>query len=152
MAAVMITNNQIKLVHTLKSAIHLNDSSYCEILDNWFRVSSSKELNSAQAEELISELKKHAVSIGAWESQPDQRKKFDEWESRAGGMATPQQLRKIEVMWHEISRTEEPGGRKKALRSFLERVVKVSDLRFLDFEGAGKIINALQAMGKRKTA
>lgn len=95
MATVMITKNQIKLVHTLKGALHLDDSAYREILDKWFHVRSSKDLTSAQAEELISELKKHAVSIGAWESQPDQRKKFDEWESRTGGMATPQ---------HEVGR------------------------------------------------
>jgi hypothetical protein len=49
-----------------------------------------------------------------------------------------------------VSRIEDPKDRRKGLRSFLERVVKISDLRFLDQDGAGKIINALSAMQKQE--
>ncbi len=152
MAAAKITKNQIKMIHTLKSALCLDDPTYREILSERFQVESSKEFTISQAEELIRALRERAVLSGVWESRPDQRKKFDEWEHRTGGMATPQQLRKIEVMWRDVSRIDEPEGRKKALRSFLERVAKVSDLRFLDFHGAGKMINALHSMKKRKAA
>jgi hypothetical protein len=147
-----ITKAQIKIVHSLKNALRLDDPIYREILDTWFQVGSSKDLTAAQAETVIRELKGMAVSSGVWEERSARKKKFDEWENRRGAMATPPQLRKIEAMWQEVSRIEEPEGRKKALRSFLERIAKVSDLRFLDFEGAGKVINALTSMRKRKAA
>jgi hypothetical protein len=147
-----ITKAQIKMIHCLKSALEIDDPTYREILDTWFQVGSSKDLTAAQAETLIRELKEKAVSAGVWEQRPVRKKKFDEWEGRRGDMASPPQLRKIEVMWSEVSRIEDPEGRKKALRSFLERIAKVSDLRFLDFEGAGKVINALNSMRKRKAA
>jgi hypothetical protein len=152
MKTASITKNQIKLVHSLKSALQLDDPTYRSILDEWFKVTSSKELTMTQAEVLIRELKDIAVRAGVWEQRPARQKKFDEWDGRRGNIATPPQLRKIEAMWQDVSRIEEPECRKKALRSFLERVAKVSDLRFLDFEGAGKVINALNSMRKRKAA
>lgn len=147
-----ITKNQIKMVHTLKNALQLDDPTYREILDTWFQAASSKDLSTAQAEVLIRELKDIAVSAGAWEQRSPREKKFDEWQNRRGDMASPPQLRKIEAMWQEVSRSEDPDGRKKALRSFLERIVKVSDLRFLDVKSAGKVINALTAMKKQMDA
>lgn len=146
-----ITKAQIKLVHCLKSALQMDDPTYRQALENRFQVSTSKDLTSFQAEELIRELKGIAMSAGLWTEQPQRKKKFEEWEGRRG-MASAPQLRKIEIMWGEVSRIEEPEGRKKAFRSFLERIAKVSDLRFLDADGAGKVINALSAMRKRKAA
>jgi hypothetical protein len=147
-----ITKAQIKVVHSLKSALQLDDPTYRAILGEWFQVGSSKDLSSAQAEVMIRELKEIAVSAGVWEQRPARKKKFDEFEGRRGGMATPAQLRKIDVMWKEVSRVTEPEGRKNALRAFLERVVKISDPRFLNSEAAGKVINALNSMRKRKAA
>lgn len=147
-----LTKTQIKMIHSLKNALQLDDPTYRSILDDRFQVGSSKDLSLNQAEVLIRELKEIAVRTGVWKQRPGRKNKFDEWEGRRGGMATPPQLRKIEAMWQEVSRIDEPEGRKKALRSLLERIVKVSDLRFLDSEGASKVINALSSMQKRKAA
>lgn len=146
-----IARAQIKMIHCLKNALQLDDPTYRQALENRFHVSTSKDLTSFQAEELIRELKEIAVSAGRWTEQPPGKKKYEEWEGRCG-MASAPQLRKIEIMWREVSRIDDQEGRKKALRSILERIAKVSDLRFLDAGGAGKVINALNAMRKRKAA
>jgi hypothetical protein len=53
-------------------------------------------------------------------------------------------------MWADNSRVPDAEGRKKALRAFILRVAGVSDLRFLDDEGAGKVLNALGAMDRKR--
>lgn len=139
---------QVKKIHALKSALKLSDEVYRDVLFTCFRVESSKQLNTLQADRLIGDLEEKAVAAGVWESRRrDQR--FKVLQGR-GGMATPPQLRMIESIWHQVSRAPDPESRSKALRSLLERVAKVSDLRFLDQEGAGKMINALKAMQARQ--
>jgi hypothetical protein len=144
-----ITPVQIKKIHALKSAICMDDDTYRYGLDCAYGVTSSKDLNSIQAQDLIVNLEKLALDQGVWEKQPkaDKRQRFSDMGSRRG-MATPPQLRKIEAMWRDTSRIKEPEARTKALRSFLERIAKVSDLRFLDRNGASAVINALTAMQK----
>lgn len=144
-----ITAGQIKKIHALLHAMRVDDATYRAILFSSFRVDSSKELNYFQAESLIQDLEAKAISAGVWEKRTAS-KKFEEWGRRRGGMASPPQLRKIEAMWEDVSRAETLEDRKKALRSFLTRVAKVSDLRFLDSEGAGKVINALTAMQNKQ--
>ncbi len=143
-----ITAGQIKKIHALLHATCIDDATYRAMLFNSFRASSSKEMTYFQAESLIQDLEAKAISAGVWEKRTAS-KKFEEWGRRRGGMATPPQLRKIEAMWEDVSRAETAEERKSALRSFLMRVAKVSDLRFLDSEAAGKVINALNAMQKK---
>jgi len=148
----MINPGQIKKIHTIKSALSLDDDTYRELLFNSFRVVSSKQLNFSQAEDLIREMEKIAIASGVWDSCRKKRQgggKFEELNLRRG-MATPAQLRKIEAMWSEISRIDDIDARQKGLRTFLERIAKVSALRFLDSAGAGKVINALNAMTKQE--
>jgi hypothetical protein len=54
-------------------------------------------------------------------------------------------------MWQEISRAPEGKERAVALRTFINRIAKVSDLRFLDSDGAGKVLNALKTMQTRES-
>jgi hypothetical protein len=61
-------------------------------------------------------------------------------------MATAEQLALIEELWERISRSPD---KPKALRTFLLARFKVSDLRFLEAETAGKVINAMKAMLRR---
>ena len=144
-----ITGGQITKIHALTGAMKLDDGVYRTILSTRFRVESSKGLNYFQAENLIQDLEAKAISAGVWEKRTES-KKFEEWGRRQGGMASAPQLRKIEAMWKDVSRAETPEERKKGLRSFLERIAKVSDLRFLDMDGAGKIITALVAIQRRQ--
>ena len=142
-----ITGGQIKKIHAIKGCLGLDNDTYRALLSASFRVASSKELNYFQAEGLIQDLESKAVSAGVWEKRAEPRK-YEEWGNRHGGMATPPQLRKIEAMWQGLSRAPDQDSRNKALRAFLQRVAKVSDLRFLDQEGATKVINAMNAMAK----
>lgn len=143
-----ITGAQIKMVHALKSALDITDKSHWhEVLYTRFGVISSKELNMEQAGKLIDEMRAKAIEYGVWEQREDKRQRFDNLADRPA-MGTPEQLRKIEAQWQDVSRVA-PEERGKALRHFITRIAKVSDLRFLDQEGAGKVLNALKAMQNR---
>ncbi|MEA5113222.1 MAG: regulatory protein GemA [Geobacteraceae bacterium] len=139
------SGKQIKAIHALKTAIGMDDSSYRLLLQEFAGITTSKALNMGQAEELIEDLKCKAGQQ-AWT-----RKEGGQHSDLAGrpGMATPAQLRMIEAIWKKVSRAEDTEARTKALRAFIQRIAKVSDLRFLDREGAGKIINALESMQTR---
>jgi hypothetical protein len=150
-----ITRGQIIKIHALKTALAIDEDLYRGILQDNFKVGSSKDLCMAEAEELIDALEGKAVELGVWERRAAQGKRYEDLAAR-GGMATPAQLRKIEAQWHEVSRSEEAEKRAIALRHFVARIAKVSDLRFLDSEGATKILNALKVMqrevGQRRKA
>lgn len=142
-----VNKQQIKAIHTLKNACGMDDATYRALLLVFGGVESSTALTSRQADALIEDMK---LKIG---QKPWFRRKADRHNDLEGrpGMASAPQLRKIEAIWDDVSRVEDPEQRAKALRSFIFRVAKVSDIRFLNRAGAGKVINALEAMsGKAK--
>lgn len=154
-----ITSGQIRKIHALKGALALDDDVYREVLAVGFGVRSSKELSLHQAKGLIEHLESKAVAAGMWERRGEkpsctpkycsgQGKKYDDLGQRNGDMATPKQLRLIDALWSEASRAETAEERKKALRHFITRIAKISDIRFLDMAGAQKVINGLNAMTK----
>ena len=63
------------------------------------------------------------------------------------GMATPAQIDMIRSLWQEYSGEEN----ETALNNWLEHSYKVSALRFLSQSVAGKAINGLKAMKRRKS-
>jgi len=141
-----ISKQQIRAIHTLKNAAGMDDDTYRAMLREFDGVESSTALTLRQADALIDDLKRKAGQ------EPRQQRKATRHNDLEGrpGMATPPQLRKIEAIWSEVSRAEDPESRAKALRSIVGRIAKVSDLRFLDREGASKVINALEAMKKSR--
>lgn len=144
----VITGAQIKMVHALKSALNITDKAHWhEVLYTRFGVISSKELNMEQAGKLIDEMRTLAVDNGVWEQRENKRQRFNNLADRPA-MASPEQLCKIEAQWQDVSRVT-PEEQGKALRHFITRIAKVSDLRFLDQDGAGKVLNALKAMHNR---
>jgi len=147
-----ITAGQIKKIHALINALAIDDDTYRTMLFERFQVNSSKKLSFIVAGLFINELETMALAAGVWEKRTGRKQRFNDLDGRAG-MASPAQLRKVEALWAENSRVPEPQGRMKALRSFIYRVAGVSDLRFLDDDGAGKVLNALGTMDrKRKSA
>ena len=155
-----ITAPQVKKVHTLKSALAMDDDTYRAMIKSGFGVESSKCLDTRQAVRLIDAMEGKAVAAGVWErrgwngtsrigkGQAATKGNATNFGER-GGMATPAQLRKIEAMWSVVSRAT-PDHRAIALRQFVNRIAHVSDLRFLDSAGAGTVINALKKMQERK--
>ena len=143
-----INRHQIKMIHTLKNALKMHENIYRFYLSRTFGVSSSKDLDCVQGQGFIEHLKDEAIAAGVWNRADPDEEKFKKLEGRYG-FATPAQLAFIEDLWRQVSRAK-PEARDKALRTFLQRKVGVSDLRFLRDSHAGKIITALQAMKKQQ--
>ena len=97
----MSTTYQIKKIHTLKNVLGLDDDTYRQMLLS-FDVCSSKDLTQAEAEIFIDILQNDAKYI-----QKNNYKKYDEFAGRDEKMATPSQLRKLEVVWACISKAED---------------------------------------------
>lgn len=131
----MCTPYQIKKIHTLKNILGLEDDLYRDMLAS-FDVCSSKNLTQAEAQIFIEILQDKANVL-----KKNVYKKYDEFEGRDEDMATPRQLRKLEVIWDFISSAED---KKQHLRSFLKRQFHVDDLRFLKKDRASEIIAVLE--------
>ncbi len=79
------------------------------------------------------------------------KERYDEL-GRREGMATPLQLRKIEVMWMSVSRMPNYAARERALQGFLKRIAGVDNMRFIEGWMVQKIIRAISAMQRPKAA
>lgn len=157
-----ISQAQVKRIHTIVHILKISDDNYRAALDSRFNVTTCKDLTLHQAHSFIDELEKLASQVpvernqahreeAKREAEPEKPKRFDNLDNRPG-MASAPQLRKIEAMWQDISIIPEPDARNRALRHFIKRITGVADMRFLDNQGAGKIINALNAMQKQAKA
>lgn len=143
------TPGEIKKIHALVAALKIDDDLYREILWNRFNTRSSKELTNFQADQLIEELEKIAIQKGVWKKSAF-KQKHEALDGRPG-FASTAQLALIESTWTKVSKMETPELKAKALRGFILKVAGVSDLRFLNKSGAGKVIIALRSMEKRKS-
>ncbi len=146
----MIDAGQVKKIHALKNALKLTDEEYRGTLAINFKVATSKQLMAEQADSLIAALEADAIQRGAW-TKFEGKKRFENLGWRAG-MARPSQLRKIEALWRDAIDIKNHEKRVKALRTFLNRHFKVSDLRFLDLNTTKKVIHTLNHMVARKKA
>ncbi|MBE0598972.1 MAG: regulatory protein GemA [Desulfuromonadales bacterium] len=141
-----VTKSQVKLIHAITGAMGLTEFHYRLRLRRSFGVFSSKELTRGEAATLINELKKEAFSLGVWHEPGRKAKVFDKLEGRPG-FATAAQLGCIDAIWQRVARA--PAGRKDtALRTFLQKVAGVSDLRFLTRAQASNVICILERMKK----
>lgn len=142
-----ISKQQIKLIHTLRSAMSMDEDTYRAVLIEAFGVDSSKDLSFSEAEGIIRYFEKEAVSLGVW-IQRNREGKYNGLKGREG-FATPAQLSLIEGLWKKVSRVD-PSDQDDALRSFVKRQAGVSDLRFLKGPDASKVIGALRSMLAKK--
>jgi len=141
----MITNSQIRQIHTLKNRLGLDDELYRDMLFS-FGVTSSKELTCGEAAIFIDILVHKAVARGIWELKP-KAKKYEDLDYRDGNHASSSQLRMIEGLWSE---TQYKGDRHKSLRKFLQNKFKISDIRFLTKSKASKVIQAIQIIRDKR--
>lgn len=137
-----ISKYHIKMIHILKNALKMADSTYYYYMFKAFGVTSSKDLSYLQGEGFMIFLKDEAISAGVWNCAGPE--KYQKLKGRPG-YATPDQLAFIEGLWLQVSRVN-PEMRANALRVFLHRQTGVSDLRFLKDTHVVKVITALQAM------
>ena len=128
-------------IHIAKKELCLDEETYRGLLENMFRVASSKFLSNNQALKLIREFREKG-----WVPKTKPKKYDDKKGDRYS--ATPGQKRLVEVLWHNIYRGNDET---KHLRQFLFNHFKVSDIRFLDKDKAHMAIEALKSMQKRRT-
>lgn len=128
---------QIKKIHTLKNILGLEEELYRDMLAS-FGVGSSKNLTETEAQILI-EILEDKVSL-----KGNCHKKYDDFKSRDNSMATPAQLRKIEVVWKDMHTFTDKDSAKKSLRSFIKKQFHIEDIRFITKIKAGKIIAVLE--------
>ena len=131
----MSTLQQIRKIHTLKSLLCMSDEVYRKLLHSFDSV-SSKTLTEAEADILISILDAKVRILNL--------KKYDGFIGRDGDMATPLQLRKMEVVWKSICKNKAKKHRYKSLRRYLSLHFHINDIRFLTKERAGKIIGIME--------
>jgi len=136
-----ITKEQIKIIHTLKSALRLDDETYRAVLGA-FRVTTSKDLAYLAAEELIVLLKGRAIGEEVW--RPAQKRWSDV--GPRDGMASPAQLRKIEAMWMYVSNRPTDKEKRASLHRFLENRFRISRLEWLPQHYVGRVIRVLEIM------
>lgn len=136
-----IAPTQIKKLHALKTVLAMDDGAYRTALAAC-GVSSSKSLSYSGAAELIEDFEGKAIRAGVWK-----RTGAPVNERRREGFATSAQLELIEALWSEVSTASD---KKTALRRFVTRQAKVSDLRFLRDGDTSKVICALRAMQRQK--
>ena len=145
MGKTMILPAQVKKIHVIKAALGLDVVTYRAMLFDAYQVESSKQLTASQAAVLICDLEDKAVAAGCWVRREPPAA------SRREGFASPAQIALIESLWGQVS-TAPPEGRSRALRRFVARQAKVSDLRFLRDSDASRVICALQAMQRQHSA
>lgn len=114
-----------------------------------------KRLSAATVGEII-EVIRHisggqAEGFRQAEAQPGGFKERFEDLGYRDGMATPEQLRKIEAMWIGVSRMPLRVSKLKALEGFLKRIAGVEHLRFVEDWQVQKLIKAIESM-KRKAS
>ena len=139
----MITYAQIKQIHVLKSILCMDEDTYRDKLHS-FGVASSKQLTEAEAGVMID-----ALNYDVKETKKNSHKKYEEFASRDAKMATPAQLRKMEVLWKEICNNKTIKHREKTLREHLRRY-NVDDIKFVTKEKARGIIGIMEKIKKNK--
>jgi len=139
----MVTSVQIKQIHTLKSILGLDDELYRDMLAS-FDVQTSKNLTNTEAEILVDILQEKVNWM-----RKKKYKKYMDLDDRED-MATPSQLRFIDVLWADITGIKDQAEHNKTLRTFCQKRFHIGDKRFMNKEIVGKVITALKNMKKRK--
>ena len=158
-----INTAQKALLHIAADEIGIDRDTYEDILDQYGGVRSSVDLTPAAFKRVM----KHLEGLG-FERRPKapqvnsttRRDQYEHYRARWAslghrpGMATPDQLARIECDWDELrwwwQGEDKKGSREKALRGLLFKRFHRSELRMLETRDAFKVIEALKNIAARK--
>jgi hypothetical protein len=150
------TRGQLAAIHIARKDLGLDEETYRSLLRTLTGKGSAGSMNHQEAQRVIEHFKKQGwkgvskpkgpPSWPARRGSVDKRR-FEDLGERPS-MASPGQLRKIEVMWREVA----IGDPAKTLRRFVWRMCRVSDLRFLSAAQAHEVIEAIKAIRARRMA
>ena len=132
----MLTNKQYRLLGVARKQLDLSDDEYRAILRNHAGVESSKDLNTDKLDAVLRAME----SMGFIHVRT--RRHFGE----RHGFATPAQISLIRRLWSVYTDDE---GTDRTLGKFLDNKFGVSDIAFLDYPTAPRVITALRAMASR---
>lgn len=151
------THAQIRVLKAAQRALGIDQDTWCEMLQRGYQVASCTLLTEQQADELTDRLVAEARHQGVWTrsktNQPRRnraRKKYDELGMRVG-MATPAQLRLIEVKWADVSRYSDPRKVADALAAFIEKRFRKGGLLALKGTDVSRVVRALDAMKRQSS-
>lgn len=140
----MPTRNQIIKIHALKGSLKLDDDTYRDILRG-YGVKSSTKLTIVKADQLIDDLVIKATAAGVWEKRKPAAKA-----KTTRKLADDDQSKMIRGIWielHEMGVVKDSS--EKALASYVKRMTRIEDLRWLDVKQAQLVIEALKKWRKR---
>ena len=143
------TPRQRQMIGYLRKLLKISNDTYYEIIFNGWGVDSSKDLSYNAAESLIIQFKKQATDAGLYNPK---KSYFDRYKSLEGrtGMATPAQLRKINVLWKFVSKQPTDELKEQALNTFIKRITGKERLVFLTQKDVSKVIKAIESIYKKK--
>lgn len=130
----------IKLIHTAKNALGLDEEAYRAILEGE-GLSSSKEITSPQQFRNVMD----AFRALGFPSKPSRLKKLRPTIENSGYLCTRRQLFYILGLWELASRKKD----ENSLRALVKRVAGVDDLRFLTKKQASAVILALRDIARK---
>ena len=134
-----LTRKQTALIHVAKTRLGLDDDDYRAVLRGEAGVESSRDLDNDGFDAVMARFQ--ALGFTPTATPPTY--------GRRAGMATPAQAAYIRSLWQEYT---DGVGDDRSLGKWLQRTVKVSDLRFVSFAAARKAITGLRAMVEKKAA
>ena len=137
-------------IHIGKKECGLDDETYRAMLENLTGKRSAKDLNDRQIIGVINHLKSlgwQERRTGTQAGTPVPPKKYDNLKGRDAYAPSPQMLRKLDALFHDICYSDDQTA---ALRRFLFKRFKVSDPAFLDKRTCYEAIEAVKAIRKRQ--
>lgn len=138
----MATAQQIKLIHTIKGALKLDDDTYRAVLQG-YGVESSKSLPAKAAEQLITELKEKAVAAGVWA----RRGGYKQSKKRLG---SDPQAAMIVGLWSDLHKAGlVRSGSVRSLSAYIKRMTKKDALRWCSSYEKSRLIEALKSWLER---
>ena len=126
----------VRLIHTARRQLGLDDEAYRAILQGSANINSSKELTSASQ---LNEIMMAFKNLG-FQYQKKQ-------EVILPNRASNAQIAYIKKLWDMGSRSKTENG----LRRFIQRIAHVDDVRFLTKQQASAVILALQDINKKNS-
>lgn len=140
----MATAKQIKIIHTVKGALGLDDDAYRDMLAG-YGVKSSKDLSHFKAAQFLADLERKAVAAGVWKVRGAPRGKGKRPHNiEQGRNSRARQLEKIEALLTV-------GGKSWAYADALAlRICKVEKIAWVRDDELYKIITALRKQAQRE--
>jgi len=125
-----------RLLQVARRQLALSDQQWRDLLEAETGCRSTRDIDLAGFEAVMERLK--ALGFESTHARGDY--------GRRAGMATPNQVRLIQQLWHEYATYDDS----RSLDHWLEHSFGISSLRFADSDTTSKAITALKAMVARK--